>query len=230
MDRVRAIVLPGMHGNALLLKEFQQRAPEHFDVRVHELLDSEWSYDQLLERMKPLVIDSKPCVLIAESFSGPLIVKLAADLPDVVTHLVLVATFVTPPTPWAAKCVPWPLLFRLPMPRSSAEFWMVGRGRSRQFIDHIRDAVGRTPPGTLAKRMRQTMQVNATHELSQVRCPVLYIQAKQDRMVPPHCLTAIEEVASAGNVQLQTEQLDGPHLILQTHPSEAWDAIAGFVS
>ena len=147
MDRVRAIVLPGMHGNALLLKEFQQRAPEHFDVRVHELLDSEWSYDQLLERMKPLVIDSKPCVLIAESFSGPLIVKLAADLPDVVTHLVLVATFVTPPTPWAAKCVPWPLLFRLPMPRSSAEFWMVGRGRSRQFIDHIRDAVGRTPPG-----------------------------------------------------------------------------------
>ena len=229
MGSIQAFVLPGMHGNAVLLEEFQRRAPDRFDVRVHELLDSEWSYDQLFERLEPLVAESQPCVLLAESFSGPLVVKLAAHLPDAVSHLVLVATFVTPPTPWIAKLVPWPLLFRLPMPRVSAEQWMVGKGHSHEFIDHVRAAVGRTPPDTLAKRMRQTMMVDATQDLAKVRCPVLYIQAKRDQMVPPRCLEAIRQVAEEGGVELRAEQLDGPHLILQTHPSECWALIDDFV-
>jgi len=230
MDRIRAITLPGMHGNGLLLEQFQRCAPDRFDVQVHELQDAEWCYDQLVNRLQPIVAENDRCVLIAESFSGPLAVKLAARLPKVVSHLVLVATFVTPPTPWLAKFVPWWLLFRLPMPRSSAQQWMVRREQSLAFIDDVRRAVCRTPPDTLAKRMRQTIQVDVTQEFSQILCPVLYIQAKHDRMVPPHCLDDIRRSAAGDAKRLSAAQVDGPHLILQTHAAEAWALMDDFVT
>lgn len=225
-DDMNTIVFPGMHGNAVLLEDFHRTAPVAFRLDLQTLPRKGWDYEQLTDHFSPVVANLSECMLVGESFSGPLVVKLAARFPKIVKRLLLVASFVTPPTPFAARLLPWWLLFRLPVSDSTVEHWMIGKGHSDQFRQHVRKQVGTADSATMAKRMRQIIRVDVTAELQSLQCPVLYIQAAQDRMVPEQCGRWIAEHSQNASVV----RLDGTHLILQTHANEAWDAIRAWVN
>lgn len=74
-----AIVLPGLDGTGVLLEDFAAALSEHFDVQVIPYpADKPLRYPQLCafvrERLPP-----GDFILVAESFSGPVALRLAAE-------------------------------------------------------------------------------------------------------------------------------------------------------
>ncbi|MEZ5701763.1 MAG: hypothetical protein R3E42_07050 [Burkholderiaceae bacterium] len=68
--------------------------------------------------------------------------------------------------------------------------------------------------------------MNVSAALRAAKVPVLYLQALQDRLVPP---AAAQKVLDA-LPSLQVARIDGPHFLLQTRPSQAAKVISHFVS
>jgi len=160
-----------------------------------------------------------PCHLVAESFSGPLGIRIASRHPDIVKQLTLVASFASSPAPWIARWLPWSLILRIPLPYAVARYYFVGA--NDELAGRLRDAIHQTSTATLTKRIHCLLNVDTCSELASLRCPVRYLRAKRDRLVPAHVLRKILDA----NSSVIVHEIDGPHLILQTRPEQAWSAI-----
>ena len=222
MTPTTTIILPGLDGTDLLLGPFCQYAPNTLDVAVWPLPDDPTAdYDDLCDHFSELIGSLDSCHLIAESFSGPLGVLLAHRHPSIVKRLTLVASFVTPPTHYAARWLPWSVIFRLPMPHFVARRFFVGP--DHVLIDQLRSAVRKTSPQTLVQRVHCLMSVDVTSQLSELECGVAYLRPKGDHLVPRRSLDGVKSVCPSVSVC----EIDGPHLILQSQPERAWDCILG---
>ena len=80
-------------------------------------------------------------------------------------------------------------------------------------------------PRVLAARARAVLTCEVRAELGRIAVPILYIQAKQDRLVDATCLEDILEIKP----QTAVVAIAGPHLLLQKEPQRVAAAIAGFV-
>lgn len=115
------LLLPGLDGTGRLYDEFSAALPSQIDLRpLSYPADEALGYDELAERVRS-ELPTEPWVLIGESFSGPLALKLAAERPAGLMGLVLVATFGRRPLPIPAWLVPT-LAFRVTPPR-----WLIRR-------------------------------------------------------------------------------------------------------
>ena len=221
MKTITTFVLPGLDGSDLLLDRFQQLAPPTHDVRVLTLPDDPTAgYFELCDHFSDIIVSTGTCILVGESFSGPLAVLLAQRHPDVVVHLVLVATFILSPAPWVARLIPWSLVFRLPLPSFVARRFMLGP-RDNDLVQRLQEAVGTPFASTLARRMRSVIEVNVADQFRQLTCPITYLRPTADALIPSRCATTLLELRKDILIKL----IDGPHLILQTQPEQAWQHI-----
>lgn len=207
------LLLPGMDGTGLLFRALQQALP--LDVRatvVEYPRDETLGYDELLERIP---IPSEPFVIVAESFSGPLAVRLAArELPNL-RGLVLAATFVRSPRAiprWALS----PLLFSVPPPDAVLRWALMGNAD----VSLLREAIRSVKPGVLAHRLREIAKVDVSDELRRCRVPMLEISASRDRLIP--------RALSSEFPHIEHVELDAPHLVLQRCAREAAQHIVEF--
>lgn len=213
------IILPGLDGTNLLLNSFVALAPFK-SVRVVALPnDGPNDYESLCERISEHIRDLDSCHLVAESFSGPLGILLARRYPKIIKRLTLVATFAISPVPDFARLIPWSILFRLPIPVWVARRYFVGS--NRELVEKLKHAVGQTAPRILTQRMRCLQNVDVTEPLSQLECDIKYLRPRQDRLIPE---SSIESITKANSTVTVTE-VDGPHLVLQAKPREAWKCI-----
>lgn len=149
-EPLKTLVLPGLDGTDLLLNRFRQLAPPAHDVTVLTLPDDpKAGYTDLCDHFSETIETTGQCVLIGESFSGPLAVLLAHRHPLMVVHLVLVATFVVSPAPFVASVIPWSLVFQLPLPSFVARRFMLGYS-DNDLVTQLQVAVGTVSPRTLA--------------------------------------------------------------------------------
>lgn len=95
---LRLVLLPGMHGTGELYSEFMRRMPEpkHLEALYYPT-DAILSYQQLLRIVQSFVPASDPYFLLAESFSTPLAIHLAATNPTNLKGLILCAGFASSP-------------------------------------------------------------------------------------------------------------------------------------
>jgi pimeloyl-[acyl-carrier protein] methyl ester esterase len=220
MKPTTTIILPGLDGTDLLLAPFCELAPESHDVTVYTLPDDPTTdYDTLCDHYSERIRSLETCHLIAESFSGPLGILLAHRHPEIIERLTLVATFATSPAPFAARIIPWSILFRLPMPSLVARRYFVGQNQS--LIVKLKNAVRQTSAQTLSRRMYCMMNIDVTTQLSELNCDVEYLRPTNDRLVPKRSLNTIINA----NPSVSIHEIDGPHLILQTQPKRAWECI-----
>ena len=218
MKPIPTIILPGLDGTGLLLDRFRELAPETNDATVCALPDNpNDNYQTLCDHFSERVQELESCHLIAESFSGPLGILLAHRHPEVIRRLTLVATFALPPTPLAARFIPWSMLYRLPMPSLVARHFFVGPDHS--LAAELKNAIRLTSPQSLVSRMHCLMNVDVTTQLSELNCQLKYIRPKQDRLVSERSL----KVITAANPSVSVREIVGPHLILQTRPKQAWE-------
>ena len=89
MTPMRCIVLPGMDGTGELLSDFVAAMAPAFETEVVAYpRDRILGYEALLELVRPRLPVDEPYLLIGESFSGPIAIRLAASKPPRLAGLV----------------------------------------------------------------------------------------------------------------------------------------------
>jgi len=225
----RLVLLPGMHGTGELFSEFMRMIPEPKHIEApHYPRDASPLYNQLQAMVESVAPTSENFILLAESYSTPLAIQYAATTPQNLRGLILCAGFATSPIRgWRRSFASWiaPLIFRLPLPTIAMSHFLVGPGASHSLHTAVRAAIRSVKPKVLTARLRQILAVDARIALGKVSVPILYIQAKQDRMVGPSCLEEIRGIKP----QVDVACIEGPHLILQRKPQQCADIIMKFL-
>lgn len=221
---IRAIVLPGMDGTGELLTEFATAlAPDLVAKVISYPKDAALDYAALTELVAGALPKDGAFVLIAESFSGPIAIELAARKPEGLIGLVLCASFAKAPQSPTLRA--FETVLRLISPNKiligPAMPWLMGRWSTRDWTRRVREAVRSVSAEAMRARLRAVADVDATPLIPQIDCPLLYLKASRDRLVGDGGWLAIRDL-SRNAVCIE---IDGPHFLLQAKPLECAAAI-----
>lgn len=206
-------LMPGMDATGLLWRPLVDAMGARDGLRALEYPERVVRYDEVLD----LVGTPPPgTLLVAESFSGPAAIRLAHAHPDRVRALVLVASF--------AKGSRAPLLagrlleglMAIRPPALAIRALMVGLDAPDALVERVREALVRVPPATMLERVRETARTDVRSELAALRCPVVWLCASQDRLVPRRATRD----ARIARPALDVRTVEGPHLLAQARPHE----------
>lgn len=163
-------------------------------------------YDALLDA---IATTREPTLVVAESFGGPLAIRLAARDASV-SGLVLIASFARGP-----RLARWTSAFAgmapHPPPRFALRAAMLGGHRLEPIERALADAIAAVEPAAMRTRIREVAHVDVRPELASLRIPIVWVDAARDRL-----LGAPEPSRDAGRVIT----IDGPHLLAQVRPRE----------
>jgi pimeloyl-[acyl-carrier protein] methyl ester esterase len=225
----KLILLPGMDGTGELYKNFANALPRAVETEVLRYpADRFLSYEQLASFVEPATSIPEPFVLVAESFSTPLAIQLAATNPPNLKGIVICAGFITSPArDWLFPAGSFlsTALFHRPLPEFAAKWLLIGRNASRPLLVDLRAAVSSVKPQVLSARIRAVLACDMRAELEQVAVPILYIQAGQDRLVGKSCLEEIRRIKPNTVVTV----ISGPHLLFQCEPQRTANRVVEFI-
>jgi pimeloyl-ACP methyl ester carboxylesterase len=187
------------------------------------------SYSKLLPVIRSALPVGEEFVIVAESYSGPLALLVAAEQPKGLVGVILVASFAR--SPWPRGLSTFGQLIGPPLlrwvPRSLVASALLGRGpESISLVREVRESISATSRAVLAARFREVLKVDVTGKLGQVEVPLLYLAARRDALVTDSAVRLIQRYAR--NVRVVT--LDTPHLLLQAAPAEAAREISEFAA
>ncbi len=223
---MQVLALPGLHGTDDLFDPLARAAPRGTTVEtVSYPPDRELDYAAHLEIARRSLPDGGPFLLLGESFSGPIAVRLAAEAPPGLVGLVLCASFVRPPSWSGFRHLPWKTLFSRPVPRHVIRRRLAGPWISPEIVAAVRGVTRKVAPSVLATRLREALTVDARDALARVEVPILDLRGTRDRLVPRRCRHAILAVRP----DVRTAEIEAPHMLLQIAPLEAWGAIERFL-
>jgi pimeloyl-[acyl-carrier protein] methyl ester esterase len=176
---------------------------------------------ELADLLAGALPDGKP-VIIAESFSGPLGLALAARHP--VAALVFCNSFVMAPRSRAWRWLVSPLLFTLPVPHVLLRHYMLGRAVDEVLVRETAAEIASVPAYVLSSRVKSVLRLDELKAFSRCDVPMLYLRGTDDRLVPD---AAWRRMAAAR--PMTTAHIPGPHMLLQANPVGAWKAIEEFL-
>ncbi|MGB3315993.1 MAG: alpha/beta hydrolase [Albidovulum sp.] len=222
---MKIVVLPGLDGTGHLLGDFADALSDEHRVEVLSYPLDMTSYAEIAEWLARQRHDEE-FAIVAESFSGPLAIDLAAAKPDGLRAVIFVATFACAP-----RHVPQPLIRLmkiLPVPRLalawlSLPFVMGGKGTA-EFRANYQRALRKVPMSSMLSRLAAVLTVDKRDMLPKVTVPCIYLHAEKDRLVP---LSAAADFAPICDAVIS---VDAPHFLLQTRPIEAAQHVAHFLS
>lgn len=229
MNRLNLFLLPGLDGTGKLFQPLLAQLPGYLAPAVISYpTDVFLDYHQLVEYVRERVPTDINFVLLAESFSGPIALELAASQPSNLLAVILCATFVSNPvhrfTSWAGSLLSAEL-FRFTPPRCIVRHFLLGQRASEAVINTFIDAVETVPGKVLSARLKSVFKVDAKEALRDCRVPILYLSAKQDKLIGEGSAKEI----TALNPAVEVVRLDGPHFLLQSEPAKAAGAIDTFL-
>lgn len=226
----RLVLLPGLHGTAELFPPFLRALPRGVDAEVVEYPgDRPLGYDEILPLVRAALPRTGPFALVAESFGGPLAIRIAADAPPNLRAIVLCATFARNPIPSAlrwTRSLARPGVTGLPLTRAFVRAFMTGSRAPAEVVDAVQEVSRRAVPAITARRLREVLDVDVRPLLPRVRVPTLYLRAAGDRLVSSRCGAGPIVAGIPGCEQIV---LDGPHLLLEVRPAESIRAILEFL-
>jgi pimeloyl-ACP methyl ester carboxylesterase len=218
------VLLPGMDGTGALFGALLEQLAREIATRViayptQEPLSYEQLADFVLERLP-----SPPFVLLGESFSGPVALAVAAQ--STPSAVILVCSFAANPRPMLTPVKP--LLRWLPKPAhfiGLLSLVLMGRYGTPSLRTALSRSLQAVSPAVLRRRAASVLSVDARRCLAQLRCPILYLQASHDRVVPARCAQEVLRIQPATTLV----GLKGPHFLLQTQPAAAAQVIGRFL-
>lgn len=227
--RLRLLLLPGMDGSGDLFSDFLAALPAWVHPQVVRYPTQVYlSFPELLQLVRNAIPQSEPFVLLAESFSTPLAVQLAANPPANLVGLVICAGYIRSPIRGLLRLVLSAmagLLLRLPLPGFAIRRLLAGLSAPPGLVEGVRNAISSVSPGVLASRLRSVLACDVTTYAARIAVPVLYLQASQDRLVGASASHAIRRVRPGVELAI----IAGPHLIVQREPLAAANAILPFL-
>jgi pimeloyl-[acyl-carrier protein] methyl ester esterase len=221
----KLVLMPGMDGTGELFSEFVAVLPPWLEtVIVRYPTEQIASYAELEGIVRAACPVSEPFLLVAESFSTPLAIQIAATHPANLVGLVLCAGFATTPVEGWRRLpglLLTPFVFRVPIPDIALKFWLVGADAPTSLLAAVRDAISSVWPRVLAARFRAVLECDVRAQLNQIAVPVLYLQAKQDRLVDRSSLEEIRRIKP----HVKVVSIEGPHLLLQRQPQKSAEGV-----
>ena len=222
------VILPGLDGTARMLDAFCARLAElGCDARAIG-----YPPDQPLdyEALEPLVLaqlpSNRPFVLMAESFSGPLALKIASRAPGGLTGLVLSTSFASSPLPWMRPLLGLAGLAPARLPMVALAPLLLGRWATPELKAQLAEALRTVSTRVLRARAVAALEVDASACLREVQVPTLCLQAKQDRLLRSSATRELKQ----GLADCQVVAVEGPHLLLQTAPRTCAQTVAEFIA
>jgi pimeloyl-ACP methyl ester carboxylesterase len=224
--QARLVLLPGLDGTGILLRDFRKALGRHRStILVSYPADPTFGYAALKEIARSRLPKRKPFVLLAESFSGPIAISLAADHPAGLRGLILICSFARNPLPTLAPL--GPLIRMLPVrwaPVGLLVWPTLGRFVTPTLRFQLREVLSRVSPSVFRKRLGAVVEVDVTSLLARVDVPVLCLVASEDRLVPR---SASDELAAISRIRFA--EIEGPHFLLQVSPSAAAAHVEAFL-
>lgn len=221
---IRAILLPGMDGTGELLTEFATAlAPELIAKIVSYPKDVALNY----EALTALVAESLPregsFVLIAESFSGPIAIELAARKPEGLIGLVLCTSFARVPRSRMLRVFDAMQRILPPdkLPIAPTMPWLMGRWSTGDWTRRVRDAVRSVSAEAMRARLRAAAETDVTSRISEIDCPLLYLKGSRDRLIGNAGWRDIRDLCR----NAVCIEIEGPHFLLQAKPQECAAAL-----
>lgn len=216
---VTIVLLPGMDGSGTQFCDFIASLPA--DVKSMVMAyppDRVLGYSELEALVRAALPTNGPFFLIAESFSGPIAIALAASKPSGLCGVVLVCTFARNPITLPS----WlhPLFSLMPVwliPARIAAAVLLGQSATSTTRDRLSCAMARVKPAVWRSRIKSALAIDVTGRLRDISVPVLYLRAKYDRVVPRFA----SELIARHLPRLKVVELDGPHFMLQAKPAES---------
>lgn len=225
-NKTRIVLLPGLHGTHHLFEPLLQHCPPEFEpLVISHPGDRELSYEELAAEVRSKITGHSPMILLGESYSGPLALRLASERPEGLVAVVLVGTFVLPPGPRWARYLPWKLIFRMRVPIYVLRALVGGSHGNAAMMAKTSAILKTVSTGVLATRLRSTLTVDARPWLAACPVPILYLAGAKDYVVRRHCLKAIQR----HRPDVVSRTLPTSHFILQLAPADAWKAITEFL-
>jgi pimeloyl-ACP methyl ester carboxylesterase len=123
--------------------------------------------------------------------------------------------------PWLLPLIPFGLA---PMRVISA--LLLGRFATTPLIKALRVTFDEVSTRTFKARLGAVARVDVRLALANVRVPVLYLRATEDRLVSRRCADAIARFAT----QTRIVEIEAPHTLLQVKPAAAAAAVKAFVA
>jgi len=216
------VLLPGMDGSGRLFAPFIAALPPHRHAHIARYPDSMTGYEEIA-RYAERFLPPGPCVLVAESFSGPVAAMLAAQAPDRVKALVFAASFVAAPLPAMFRSLV-PLFYGPAVPRWLLSWVMASKATPAATLDVMMEILQEAPDDMWRGRLTAAMSVDARQILRDTHCPMLVLQAGRDRLLGPAAF-ALLKVRPCVAIRAPGQ----PHLLLQSAPQQAVAAIEDFL-
>lgn len=223
---MQTLLLPGMDGTGRLFSGLQAHLRPELQARAVAYPANEpLGYGALLKRID---VPTEPFAIVAESFSGPLGIRLALQHVDRVRALILVATFVRNPTRFAAQLgsLLGPYLFHMKPRTAALRSLLLGGDANDDAVEAVRSAVGAVTPSVMSRRLKEIITVDVEREFAALSVPTLYLAGSRDRLVGMNQLRKMKRLRP----DLETAEIDAPHLVLQAEPVKAAKVVNTFLA
>jgi pimeloyl-[acyl-carrier protein] methyl ester esterase len=222
------VLLPGLDGTGKLFGEFLKALDSNVSaIVVAYPKDVPMNYDELESLVRAALPTDRPFVLLGESFSGPLAIRIAAHPPASLVGLVLSVTFAANPYPWLA----WarPLAAYLPLkslPRWLRAPLMWGSASPSRASRQSERAMAGVSTAVIRRRIAALLAVDETSALRKISIPALVLCATRDLVISKAATMQIMQ----GIQHAERVDIEGPHLLLQTCAAECAGAVLAFMS
>jgi pimeloyl-ACP methyl ester carboxylesterase len=227
--RLSAILLPGLDGSGRLFAPLLAAGPRAVDPEpVSFPPDRPLGYDELAALVRPR-LPRRRFVLLAESFSGPLAIRLAAERPRGLAALVLAASFVHRPLDpllHPVRGLVGARLFGLAMPAAVIRQFMAGPDAPDAVVAEVQRAVAAVSPMVLAHRSAEALRVDAREALAGVDVPILFLAPTRDRLIRRDAYEDVLALRPDAEVAL----VQAPHMVLQRSPHASLARIEEFLA
>ncbi len=220
------VLLPGMDGTGTLFEPLLEALRGHCKTIVVSYPPAQpLGYDGL-EKLIRNALPDEDYVLLAESFSGPLGLMLAAEAPSRLRGLILCVTFARNPRPWLTalgKPFETPVFSLLPRALTGKIVFGGFRTPARQAL--LERALEPVAPEAWRARLQAVRDTDLTSQLQRIAVPTLYLQAARDRLVPARAGRYLRRHMP----RAEFVTLDAPHCLLQCAAEEAAARILDFL-
>src|SRR6266513_2778521 len=159
---MKLVLLPGLDGTGLLFDPLLRVLPAYFSpIVISYPPDEPLGYAELVFYVRSRIPANEDFVIVAESFSGPLAVEIAARHQPHLKALILCATFVSNPTlvphqlSWLA-CNPILVLASRPF---FLQYYLTGTDSPASFAESFHKCLHSVSTNVLAYRMREVINV-----------------------------------------------------------------------
>ena len=223
----KLILLPGLDGTGKLFADFLEALDLGSSAQVVSYPpDIPLGYDELEPLVRAALPTRSRFVILGESFSGPLAIRIAAHPPPALVGLILCVTFASNPYPHLA----WARGLAALLPLKSLPRWlraplMWGSASPSKAPRQSERAMAGVDAAVIRHRIAALLSVDETAALAKISVPTLVLCATGDRVISKAASMRLMH----GIRHAQRLDVDGPHLLLKTRPKECAAAVLNFI-